>query len=146
MRLLCEANVTCQIPLSNKHFYCKYFENYCFTVIYTETEDMDPLFLAYSFFRRRKFEESAALCSQLLDKNPYDQVNRNRLVLISSSLYSVIVIVIVKIIFSAISWLTQGHCNLKVPSSIHDGGKGFPCVLFRSFPRRKIFVIFIFSI
>ncbi|ELT94078.1 hypothetical protein CAPTEDRAFT_163723 [Capitella teleta] len=34
---------------------------------------MDPLFLAYSYFRRRKYEQCVELCSQLLDKNPYDQ-------------------------------------------------------------------------
>lgn len=36
---------------------------------------MDPLFLALSLFRRRKFEESSALCTELLKKNPFDQVN-----------------------------------------------------------------------
>lgn len=35
---------------------------------------MDPLFLAMSFYRRRKFEECAEVCTQLLKKNPYDQV------------------------------------------------------------------------
>ena len=39
---------------------------------------MDPLFLAYSFYRRRKFEASVELCSQLLEKNPYDQVPLKR--------------------------------------------------------------------
>ncbi|XP_013404505.1 tetratricopeptide repeat protein 8 [Lingula anatina] len=34
---------------------------------------MDPMFLAYSFFRRRKFEQCVNLCTQLLEKNPYDQ-------------------------------------------------------------------------
>lgn len=36
---------------------------------------MDPMFLAMSFFRRRKFEECAEVCTQLLKKNPYDQVD-----------------------------------------------------------------------
>lgn len=35
---------------------------------------MDPLFLAMSFYRRRKFEECGEVCTQLLKKNPYDQV------------------------------------------------------------------------
>ncbi len=35
---------------------------------------MDPMYLAYSFYRRRKFEQCVALCTQLLEKNPYDQV------------------------------------------------------------------------
>lgn len=35
---------------------------------------MDPLFLAMSFYRRRKFEECAEVCTQLLKKNPYDKV------------------------------------------------------------------------
>ncbi|XP_070576830.1 tetratricopeptide repeat protein 8-like [Ptychodera flava] len=34
---------------------------------------MDPMFLAMSFYRRRKFEECVNLCTQLLEKNPYDQ-------------------------------------------------------------------------
>lgn len=34
---------------------------------------MDPMFLAYSYFRRRKFKESADICTKLLEKNPYDQ-------------------------------------------------------------------------
>ncbi|XP_074646623.1 tetratricopeptide repeat protein 8-like [Tubulanus polymorphus] len=34
---------------------------------------MDPLFLAYSYFRRRKFERCVTICSHLLEKNPYDQ-------------------------------------------------------------------------
>ncbi|XP_064624163.1 tetratricopeptide repeat protein 8-like [Lineus longissimus] len=34
---------------------------------------MDPLFLAYSFYRRRKVEQCVNLCSQMLEKNPYDQ-------------------------------------------------------------------------
>lgn len=40
----------------------------------TGTMQMDPLFLAMSFYRRRKFEECAEVCTQLLKKNPYDQV------------------------------------------------------------------------
>ena len=40
----------------------------------TGTMQMDPLFLALSFHRRRKFEECAEVCTQLLKKNPYDQV------------------------------------------------------------------------
>ena len=32
------------------------------------------MFLAYSFFRRRKYEQCVNLCTQLLEKNPYDQV------------------------------------------------------------------------
>ena len=37
---------------------------------------MDPLFLALSFFRRRKFEECSEIRTQLLKKNPYDQVRK----------------------------------------------------------------------
>ncbi|XP_021361396.1 tetratricopeptide repeat protein 8-like isoform X2 [Mizuhopecten yessoensis] len=36
---------------------------------------MDPLFLAYSYFRRRKYQECVEICSQLLEKNPYDQAS-----------------------------------------------------------------------
>ncbi|XP_014677351.1 PREDICTED: tetratricopeptide repeat protein 8-like [Priapulus caudatus] len=34
---------------------------------------MDPMFLAYSYFRRRRFEDCATACGKLLEKNPYDQ-------------------------------------------------------------------------
>jgi len=34
---------------------------------------MDPVFLAYSCFRRRKFDDCVKLCTQVLEKNPYDQ-------------------------------------------------------------------------
>lgn len=36
--------------------------------------EMEPLFLAWSYFRRRKFQLCAALCTQMLEKSPYDQV------------------------------------------------------------------------
>lgn len=34
---------------------------------------MDPLFLAYSYMRRKKYQECVDICTQLLEKNPYDQ-------------------------------------------------------------------------
>ncbi|KAK1339421.1 hypothetical protein QTO34_020104 [Cnephaeus nilssonii] len=34
---------------------------------------MEPLFLAWSYFRRRKFQLCADLCTQMLEKSPYDQ-------------------------------------------------------------------------
>lgn len=37
-------------------------------------QTMDPLFLAYSYFRRRKYKECTEICTKLLEKNPYDQV------------------------------------------------------------------------
>jgi tetratricopeptide repeat protein 8 len=36
--------------------------------------EMDPLFQAISFFRRRKFEQCADITTHLLAKNPNDQV------------------------------------------------------------------------
>lgn len=36
---------------------------------------MDPFYLALSNFRKRKFEKSASICTELLEKNPYDQVS-----------------------------------------------------------------------
>ncbi|XP_071080081.1 tetratricopeptide repeat protein 8-like [Haliotis cracherodii] len=36
---------------------------------------MDPLFLAYSYFRRRKYQKCVDICTQLLEKNPYDQAS-----------------------------------------------------------------------
>ncbi|XP_062946053.1 tetratricopeptide repeat protein 8 isoform X2 [Cynocephalus volans] len=35
--------------------------------------ELDPLFLAWSYFRRRKFQLCADLCTQMLEKSPYDQ-------------------------------------------------------------------------
>ena len=35
---------------------------------------MDPMFMAMSYFRKRKFEECVEICTKLLAKNPYDQV------------------------------------------------------------------------
>jgi len=35
---------------------------------------MDPLFLSLSLFRRRKLDECVEVCTELLKKNPYDQV------------------------------------------------------------------------
>lgn len=34
---------------------------------------LDPLFVACSLFRRRKFQECANACTEMLEKNPYDQ-------------------------------------------------------------------------
>uniref|UniRef100_A0A673BFD6 Tetratricopeptide repeat domain 8 n=1 Tax=Sphaeramia orbicularis TaxID=375764 RepID=A0A673BFD6_9TELE len=34
---------------------------------------MDPLFLAWSYFRRRKFQQCADICTKLLQDGPYDQ-------------------------------------------------------------------------
>ncbi|XP_033115930.1 tetratricopeptide repeat protein 8-like [Anneissia japonica] len=36
---------------------------------------MDPLYLAMSLYRRRKYEDCVKICSQLLEKNPYDQAS-----------------------------------------------------------------------
>jgi hypothetical protein len=35
---------------------------------------MDPFYTALSLYRRRKYEECVAECTELLEKNPYDQV------------------------------------------------------------------------
>jgi tetratricopeptide repeat protein 8 len=35
---------------------------------------MDQLFMACSLYRRRKFDDCVKLCTELLEKNPYDQV------------------------------------------------------------------------
>ncbi|KAJ8396887.1 hypothetical protein AAFF_G00012100 [Aldrovandia affinis] len=34
---------------------------------------MDPLFLAWSYFRRRKFQQCSEVCSKILEDTPYDQ-------------------------------------------------------------------------
>uniref|UniRef100_A0A8C7DQY8 Tetratricopeptide repeat domain 8 n=1 Tax=Oncorhynchus kisutch TaxID=8019 RepID=A0A8C7DQY8_ONCKI len=34
---------------------------------------MDPLFLAWSYFRRRKFQPCSNICSKILEDSPYDQ-------------------------------------------------------------------------
>ena len=38
--------------------------------------EMDPLVHALSYFRRRKFQLCSDLCSQLLEKEPGDQVTK----------------------------------------------------------------------
>ena len=35
---------------------------------------MEPLFMANSLLRRRRFEECVKVCTEILEKNPYDQV------------------------------------------------------------------------
>ena len=35
---------------------------------------MEPLFIANSLLRRRRFEECVKVCTEILEKNPYDQV------------------------------------------------------------------------
>jgi len=35
---------------------------------------MDPMFLAMSLCRRRKFEQCVEICTKILSENPYDQV------------------------------------------------------------------------
>ena len=35
---------------------------------------MDPFFLAVSRFNRQRYDECIEICTQMLDKNPYDQV------------------------------------------------------------------------
>ncbi|KAK3537770.1 hypothetical protein QTP70_017844 [Hemibagrus guttatus] len=37
------------------------------------TLSMDPLFLAWSYFRRRKYQKCSDLCTKVLEENPYDQ-------------------------------------------------------------------------
>lgn len=36
-------------------------------------KQLDPLFLARSYLRRRKFDACVDLCTKMLEKNPYDQ-------------------------------------------------------------------------
>lgn len=35
---------------------------------------MDPLFLAWSYFRRRKLQQCSDICTRILQDSPYDQV------------------------------------------------------------------------
>uniref|UniRef100_A0A8B9K0I7 Tetratricopeptide repeat domain 8 n=1 Tax=Astyanax mexicanus TaxID=7994 RepID=A0A8B9K0I7_ASTMX len=37
------------------------------------TLSMDPLFLAWSYFRRRKFQKCSDICTKVLEDSPYDQ-------------------------------------------------------------------------
>ena len=39
---------------------------------------IDPLFMANSLYRRRKFDECAKVCTDILQNNPYDQVSGNQ--------------------------------------------------------------------
>ena len=40
----------------------------------TETMVIDPLFMATKLFRHRRFEDCVKLCTEVLEKNPLDQV------------------------------------------------------------------------
>jgi hypothetical protein len=44
--------------------------------------DMDPLFQAISYARRRRFEQCADVTTAMLNKNPNDQVRLARYMLI----------------------------------------------------------------
>ena len=37
-------------------------------------EKMDPLYMANSLFRRRRYEDCVQVCTEILEANPYDQV------------------------------------------------------------------------
>ena len=41
---------------------------------YDEGEGLNPVWLANSYLRRRKYDECIAICTGILEKNPYDQV------------------------------------------------------------------------
>lgn len=56
---------------------CRFAElsRYLFAVLVKAMEvTMDPLFLAWSYFRRRKLQQCADICTKILQDNPYDQV------------------------------------------------------------------------
>jgi hypothetical protein len=41
---------------------------------YDDNGGLHPVWLANNFLRRRKYDECVAICSDILAKNPYDQV------------------------------------------------------------------------
>ncbi len=41
---------------------------------------IDPLFMATRLFGHRRFDECVKLCTEILEKNPYDQVKHGALV------------------------------------------------------------------
>jgi hypothetical protein len=45
---------------------------------YDEGEGLNPVWLANSYLRRRKYDECIAICTGILEKNPYDQVRARR--------------------------------------------------------------------
>ena len=54
-----------------KKFANKYYSN--ISIIYNLLNlKMDPFFLAMSKFNRQRFDECVDICTQMLDKNPYD--------------------------------------------------------------------------
>ena len=56
---------------------------------------MDPLFMATSLFRRRRFEECVKTCSEILESNPYDQVSKADLLSFLFMLFKCTVTVVV---------------------------------------------------
>lgn len=72
---------------------------------------MDPLFLAYSYYRRKKYEQCTEICTQLLEKNPYDQVFlliENVIFMVCNSLFGYTMIVKINHIFN---YVFMGYCN-----------------------------------
>lgn len=45
---------------------------------------MDPMFVALSYYHRKKFEDAVNVCSQILEKNPYDQVRLSQFYFITN--------------------------------------------------------------
>ena len=45
-----------------------------YDLLHTRVLWMDPLFLAQSRLRRRRFDEAIDICQNLLERNPLDQV------------------------------------------------------------------------
>ena len=41
-----------------------------------EGDGLNPVWLANNYLRRRKYDECIAICTGLLEKNPYDQVRQ----------------------------------------------------------------------
>ena len=41
---------------------------------YDENDGLHPVWLASNYLRRRKYDECIAICTDILAKNPYDQV------------------------------------------------------------------------
>tara|TARA_B110000977_G_scaffold98970_1_gene130059 strand:+ start:14016 stop:14186 length:171 start_codon:yes stop_codon:yes gene_type:complete len=43
---------------------------------YDDSQGLHPVWLANNYLRRRKYDECIAICTDILAKNPYDQVQR----------------------------------------------------------------------
>uniref|UniRef100_A0A3Q2VYH0 Tetratricopeptide repeat domain 8 n=1 Tax=Haplochromis burtoni TaxID=8153 RepID=A0A3Q2VYH0_HAPBU len=98
---------------------------------------MDPLFLAWSYFRRRKLQQCSDICTKILQDNPYDQDSS---LLISEAAWSLKTRALTEMVYideievdqegiaemmldeSSIAQVARPGTSLRLPGTCHGGG------------------------